>query len=74
MARVTVEDCLEHLHNRFALVILASRRTRQLLKGAKSQVRSNNKPPVTALREVAAGKVHFDRAPLDVFEEHGSLR
>lgn len=74
MARVTVEDCLEHLHNRFALVILASRRTRQILKGARPLVKSNNKPPVTALREVAAGKVRFDRAPLEVFEEHGPIR
>ncbi|MDY0059955.1 MAG: DNA-directed RNA polymerase subunit omega [Myxococcota bacterium] len=74
MARVTVEDCLAHLQNRFALVILASRRTRQLMKGSDAQVRSSNKPPVTALREVAAGKVHFDRAPQEIFEEHGSLR
>ena len=38
MARVTVEDCLDHINNRFALVILASQRARQLLKGAKPTV------------------------------------
>lgn len=59
MARVTVEDCLEQLNNRFALVILAAERARQLAKGAQSQVVCANKPAVTALREIAVGKVHF---------------
>lgn len=59
MARVTVEDCLEQLNNRFALVILAAERARQLAKGAQSQVECSNKPAVTALREIAANKVHF---------------
>jgi len=63
MARVTVEDCLEHLDNRFALVILASRRARQLLKGAKPLLRSDNKPPVVALREIAAGGVRYESMP-----------
>lgn len=61
MARVTVEDCLEREENRFALVVLAATRTRQLMKGAHPLVHSKNKPAVTALREIAAGKVHFDR-------------
>lgn len=61
MARVTVEDCLEREENRFALVVLAAIRTRQLMKGAGPLVHSKNKPAVTALREIAAGKVHFDR-------------
>lgn len=74
MARVTVEDCLEHLQNRFSLVILASRRTRQLMKGHDVLVKSDNKPPVTALREIAASKVKFDRRPKEVFEEIGSIR
>ncbi len=74
MARVTVEDCLEHMDNRFALVILASRRTRQLMKGATPLVKSHNKPPVVALREIAAGKVRFAQSPMDLFEEIGSLR
>ena len=67
MARVTVEDCLEHLENRFALVLLAARRTRQLAAGDTPVVDSKNKPPVTALREIAADKVCFDRDPKDIF-------
>ncbi len=59
MARVTVEDCLKQLGNRFALVILGAERARQLAKGALSLVECDNKPAVTALREIAAGKVKF---------------
>lgn len=73
MARVTVEDCLEQLGNRFALVILAAERARQLSKGAKALVECNNKPAVTALREIAAGKVRFTEnvrnVVLDFLEE-----
>lgn len=69
MARVTVEDCLEREENRFALVILAARRTRQLMKGATALVHSKNKPAVTALREIAAGKVHFDRPSNDAVSD-----
>ena len=61
MARVTVEDCLEREENRFALVILAAKRCRQLMKGSPPLVHSKNKPAVTSLREIAAGKVHWDR-------------
>lgn len=61
MARVTVEDCLEREENRFALVVLAAQRTRQLMKGHGALVPSKNKPAVTALREIAAAKVHYDR-------------
>ncbi|MBK6529419.1 MAG: DNA-directed RNA polymerase subunit omega [Deltaproteobacteria bacterium] len=64
MARVTVEDCLDNEDNRFALVILASNRTRQIMKGAKVQLEAHkykNKPAVLALREIAAGRVHYDR-------------
>ena len=50
MARVTVEDCLEREENRFALVVLASQRCRQLMKGSAPLVHSKNKPAVTALR------------------------
>ena len=60
MARVTVEDCLEKVHNRFALTILAAERARQLAKGAHPLVRCENKPAVTALREIADGRVRFD--------------
>ena len=69
MARVTVEDCLEREENRFALVILAAHRTRQLMKGATSLVHSKNKAAVTALREIAAGKVHFNRPSHDAVSE-----
>lgn len=69
MALVTVEDCLEHEENRFALVILAARRTRQILKGAPSLVHSKNKPIVTALREIAGRKVYFARPVKTAVEE-----
>lgn len=57
MARITVEDCLKKVDNRFRLVMLASLRTKQLLKGAKPLVDSDNREIVLALREIAAGKV-----------------
>jgi len=69
MARVTVEDCLEREDNRFALVILASARTRQLLKGAEPLVRTKNKAAVTSLREIAGGKCKFDRNSGEVVNE-----
>ncbi|NTU60512.1 MAG: DNA-directed RNA polymerase subunit omega [Deltaproteobacteria bacterium] len=57
MARVTVEDCLELVPNRFALAMAASQRSKQLLKGAPPLVRTKNKYIVTALREIAEEKV-----------------
>ncbi len=57
MARITVEDCLKKVSNRFALVLLASARTKQLYKGSQPRVQADNKEVVLALREVAAGKV-----------------
>jgi DNA-directed RNA polymerase subunit omega len=59
MARITVEDCLQQARNRFELVLLGARRAKQLLKGARPLVESSNKETVTALREVAAGKVRL---------------
>jgi DNA-directed RNA polymerase subunit omega len=73
MARVTVEDCLDKEENRFALVILAATRTRQLMKGARIQIdphRYKNKPAVLSLREIAAGKVKFNRASHDAVDEY----
>jgi DNA-directed RNA polymerase subunit omega len=62
MARVTVEDCLPMVDNRFALVLIGAKRARQLMAGARPIIEiSKNKPPVLALREVATGKVKFDR-------------
>lgn len=56
MARLTVEDCLENVENRFELVLLAARRARQLAMGADAQVAlDNDKPTVLALREIAEG-------------------
>ncbi len=62
MARVTVEDCLEHVDNRFQLVMLATKRSRQLAtKGAEPMIaEENDKPTVIALREIAGGLVSRD--------------
>jgi DNA-directed RNA polymerase subunit omega len=58
MARVTVEDCLERVENRFALVILASKRTKELKRGAPLLVHDrDNREVVMALREIARGQV-----------------
>lgn len=59
MARVTVEDCLRKEPNRFALVHLASRRAKQILKGSLPLINKDNKEIVLSLREIAAGKVEF---------------
>jgi DNA-directed RNA polymerase subunit omega len=58
MARVTVEDCLQKINNRFALVHLGAKRVRQLREGAPPFLESKNKEVVLALREVASGKVY----------------
>lgn len=65
MARVTVEDCLRKEPNRFALVHLASRRSKQILKGSRPLIDKDNKEIVLSLREIAAGKV--------IFTESGSI-
>jgi len=57
MARVTIEDCLKRIPNRFFLVHVASKRVRQFQEGSQRLVQSSNEDVVTALREVAAGKV-----------------
>ncbi len=57
MARISVEDCLKKVPTRFGLVLLATARTKQLLKGSKPRVQTDNKEIVLALREIAAGKV-----------------
>ncbi len=61
MARVTVEDCLDKVENRFLLVMLASKRVKQLYKGAKPLIDpKNNRLVVTSLREIAASKVSYE--------------
>jgi DNA-directed RNA polymerase subunit omega len=58
MARVTVEDCLDHVINRFELVLLASKRARQLVNGKESTLEwENDKPTVLALREISVGNI-----------------
>lgn len=69
MARVTVEDCLTHDENRFALVVLAAQRARKLMGGISTLVPSKNRPAVTALREIAAGKIIWDRNVREVVDE-----
>jgi len=59
MARITVEDCLKKVESRFELVILAARRAKMLMKGAKPLVETDNRSIVSSLREVAAGRVKF---------------
>lgn len=62
MARVSIEDCLTYIENRFALVSIAADRTRQLLNGAEPLIRTKNKEAVTALREIAEGLVVGDNS------------
>ena len=57
MARITVEDCLKQIPNRFELVLSATYRARMLSQGHTPKLESKNKPCVTALREIAAGKI-----------------
>ena len=57
MARITIEDCLEKVDNRFSLVHLAARRVRQLRAGSKVMSDRNNRDVVLSLREIAAGKI-----------------
>jgi len=57
MARITVEDCLAQVDNRFKLIHLAAKRVRQLRKGSEPLVVCRNKDVVTSLREIAAGKI-----------------
>jgi len=68
MARVTVEDCLDKVDNRFELVMIASKRARQLATGGKDAKveQENDKDTVVALREIAEG--HIDRTILDDIE------
>ena len=62
MARVTVEDCLENIHNRFDLILVASKRARQIARGVSEPMveRENDKPTVLALREIAEGLMSYE--------------
>ncbi len=61
MARITVEDCMDKVENRFELVHLAAKRAKQLVKGSRPTVKSSNREIVTSLREIAAGEVYFEK-------------
>jgi len=62
MARITVEDCLENIDNRFELVLTATKRARQIAHGAEALVEEeNDKPTVIALREIAEGLIDSQR-------------
>lgn len=62
MARITIEDCVKRITNRFELVMAAVQRTKQLMNGAKPLIENvNNKHIVIALREIAAGKVIIEK-------------
>ncbi|CAB1277009.1 DNA-directed RNA polymerase subunit omega [Candidatus Nitrosacidococcus tergens] len=61
MARLTVEDCIKHVDNRFMLILVAVKRARQLANGAESIIPlDNDKPTVVALREIAEGHINTD--------------
>ena len=65
MARITVEDCLENIDNRFELVLTATKRARQIAHGAEPLVEEeNDKPTVIALREIAEGLIDEERVDL----------
>ncbi len=72
MARITVEDCLNQVNNRFTLIHMAAKRVRQLRKGAEPTITSKNKDIVVSLREIAAGNViksdRKDETPLAAAE------
>jgi DNA-directed RNA polymerase subunit omega len=60
MARITVEDCLEKIPNRFQLVLVAAYRARMLEQGHAPKIETKDKPTVTALREIAAGLIGLE--------------
>jgi DNA-directed RNA polymerase subunit omega len=69
MARITIEDCTRKVANRFHLVQMASIRAKQLKKGARALVETeDNKEVVTALREIAAGYIHPDHGDPEATE------
>ncbi|MEN8174542.1 MAG: DNA-directed RNA polymerase subunit omega [Pseudomonadota bacterium] len=74
MARITVEDCLDHVDNRFDLVLIATKRARQLVNGVDPLLAwDNDKPTVMALREIADGLVTPDTLEEPVEEETEDL-
>lgn len=73
MARITVEDCLPHVLNRFDLVLVASKRARQIVLGSKPLIEPNNdKATVVALREIAAGVITREKVEEIATRESGA--
>jgi DNA-directed RNA polymerase subunit omega len=70
MARITIEDCLNKVNNRFALIHMVSKRVRQLRKGDEPTISSKNRDIVISLREIAAGKIRMIKA---VNSPHGEI-
>ena len=73
MARITIEDCLQQVNNRFALIHAAAKRVRQLRKGAEPTLVSKNKDIVVALREIAAANIVVSKTPGKPSEEIDAL-
>ena len=73
MARITVEDCLQQVNNRFALIHAAAKRVRQLRKGAEPTIVSKNKDIVVALREIAAANVVISKNQAKLSDENDAL-
>jgi len=73
MARVTVEDCLENVKNRFTLVHLSAKRVRQILNGSKRIVECDNKDVVCSLREIARGYV-FPKQTVTIDDDEANLK
>ena len=72
MARITVEDCLEKIPNRFELIHIAAKRVKQIAKGSQALITgTHNKPAVVALREIAAGLVQREPYDAPVFPKPG---
>lgn len=65
MARITIEDCLHKVNNRFSLIHVAAKRVRQLRKGSEPTIIPKNKDIVVALREIAAGNVEMSLRSLE---------
>jgi len=73
MARITVEDCLQKINNRFQLIHVAAKRVRQLRKGSEPTITSKNKDIVVALREIAAGTVIRTEKALQIDSPENSV-
>jgi len=70
MARITIQDCLEHVPNRFALVLMSAERTKQLMRGSPALIQDHrdNKEIVTSLREIAAQRVQYQESTVNEYD------